>query len=33
MCLKGIFFENDEEVYLMVVVNNIFGGSISLRFF
>ncbi|MDU4854082.1 MAG: pitrilysin family protein, partial [Clostridioides difficile] len=33
MCLKGIPFENDEEVYSMAVVNNIFGGSISSRLF
>ena len=31
--LKAIGIENDEEVYSLAVVNNIFGGSISSRLF
>ena len=33
MNLKAIGIENDEEVYSLAVVNNIFGGSISSRLF
>ncbi|MGL5693464.1 MAG: M16 family metallopeptidase, partial [Peptostreptococcaceae bacterium] len=33
MNLKAIGMENDEEVYALAVINNIFGGSISSRLF
>ena len=33
MSLKAIGIENDEEVYSLAVINNIFGGSISSRLF